>query len=82
MTQKRAVKVTQSTGSVFRDLGFPAAEAEHLLVRSDLVTRPLDPRVNLDDASRRLSSSNQLRITVVDPELLTEATAGACRRAG
>jgi len=31
------VKVTRSTGNVFRDLGFPPDEAEHLKVRSDLM---------------------------------------------
>jgi predicted XRE-type DNA-binding protein len=29
--------VTPSTGNVFRDLGFPTAEAEHLRVRADLL---------------------------------------------
>ena len=31
------VKVTPSSGNVFRDLGFSREEAEHLLVRSDLM---------------------------------------------
>lgn len=31
------VKVTRSSGNVFRDLGFPKDEAEHLLVRADLL---------------------------------------------
>src|SRR5690349_16027629 len=31
------LKVTRSSGNVFRDLGFPSEEAEHLLVRSDLM---------------------------------------------
>ncbi len=31
------VKVTPSSGNVFRDLGFGREEAEHLLVRSDLM---------------------------------------------
>jgi predicted XRE-type DNA-binding protein len=30
-------KVTPSTGNVFRDLGFGRAEAEHLLIRADLM---------------------------------------------
>lgn len=30
-------KVTRSSGNVFRDLGFPKDEAEHLLVRADLL---------------------------------------------
>jgi predicted XRE-type DNA-binding protein len=29
--------VTRSGGNVFRDVGFPAEHAEHLLVRSDLL---------------------------------------------
>ena len=37
MTQKTKVKVTRSSGNVFRDLGFPPDKAEHLLVRADLM---------------------------------------------
>jgi predicted XRE-type DNA-binding protein len=33
------LKVTRSSGNVFRDLGFPPEEAEHLLVRSDLLIK-------------------------------------------
>lgn len=31
------MKVTRSSGNVFKDLGFPAEEAEHLRVRSALM---------------------------------------------
>ena len=31
------VKVTRSSGNVFRDLGFSPEEAEHLKIRSDLM---------------------------------------------
>ena len=31
------LKSTRSTGNVFRDLGFPPDEAEHLRIRSDLL---------------------------------------------
>jgi predicted XRE-type DNA-binding protein len=31
------LKVTRSSGNVFRDLGFPEGEAEHLRVRADLL---------------------------------------------
>lgn len=31
------MKITPSTGNVFRDLGFSQDEAEHLLIRSDLM---------------------------------------------
>jgi len=34
---RNAVRVTPSTGNVFRDLGFSKAEAEHLLIRADLL---------------------------------------------
>lgn len=33
----RKVKATPSGGNVFRDLGFPPGEAEHLRVRSELM---------------------------------------------
>ena len=35
--KKNAVRVTPSTGNVFRDLGFSKEESEHLLVRADLL---------------------------------------------
>ena len=31
------LKMTRSSGNVFRDLGFPEEEAEHLRVRADLL---------------------------------------------
>jgi predicted XRE-type DNA-binding protein len=37
VAQKSAAKVTRSSGNVFRDVGFPAEQAEHMLVRSDLL---------------------------------------------
>jgi len=33
------LKVARSSGNVFRDLGFSAGEAEHLLVRADLMIK-------------------------------------------
>lgn len=39
MTQETKPRVTRSSGNVFRDLGFPPAKAEHLLVRADLMIR-------------------------------------------
>ena len=32
-----ATRARRSTGNVFRDLGFPAREAEHLKIRADLM---------------------------------------------
>lgn len=37
MTGSKKLKITLSTGNVFRDLGFRREEAEHLLVRADLM---------------------------------------------
>jgi len=37
MRAKSKVKVTPSSGNVFRDLGFSAKEAEHLALRADLL---------------------------------------------
>lgn len=37
MAQKDRPKLIRSTGNVFRDLGFPREEAEHLLIRSGLM---------------------------------------------
>jgi predicted XRE-type DNA-binding protein len=37
MVAKETIRVTHSTGNVFRDLGFDATESEHLLVRADLL---------------------------------------------
>jgi predicted XRE-type DNA-binding protein len=33
------LKVTRSTGNVFRDFGLSGGEAEHLLVRADLLIK-------------------------------------------
>ena len=55
------LRVTASTGNVFRDLGFPAEEAAHLLVRSDLMIQ-----VQKLIASRRLTQvqvAKVLRVT-------------------
>jgi predicted XRE-type DNA-binding protein len=37
MARRTRLKITPSSGNVFRDLGFPREEAEHLLIRSDLM---------------------------------------------
>jgi predicted XRE-type DNA-binding protein len=37
MRRTNRLKVTRSSGNVFRDLGFPTEEAEHLLIRADLL---------------------------------------------
>lgn len=37
MAKKSAIRVTSSTGNVFRELGFSKEESEHLLIRADLL---------------------------------------------
>jgi len=37
MARKTKLRVTRSSGNVFRDLGFSREESEHLIVRSDLM---------------------------------------------
>lgn len=37
MAKRIRPRIDRSTGNVFRDLGFPDGEAEHLLVRADLL---------------------------------------------
>jgi len=37
MPGKHKLKVTPSSGNVFRDLGFAEEEAEHLVIRADLL---------------------------------------------
>ncbi len=37
MTGSKKLKIMSSTGNLFRDLGFRREEAEHLLVRADLM---------------------------------------------
>ena len=37
MARRTRLKITPSAGNVFRDLGFSREEAEHLLIRSDLM---------------------------------------------
>ena len=51
------LKVTRSSGNVFRDLGFPSDEAEHLLVRSDLMIK-----VQKLITSRRLKQAEVAKI--------------------
>jgi predicted XRE-type DNA-binding protein len=61
MAKKSVVKVTPSTGNVFRDLGFSKEESEHLLVRADLLIQ-----VQKAITSRRFTqaeTAKMLRVT-------------------
>jgi predicted XRE-type DNA-binding protein len=61
-----ATKFHRSSGNVFRDLGFPPEEAEHLRVRSDLMiqlTRILEARGLTQAAAATLLGVTQPRIS-------------------
>jgi predicted XRE-type DNA-binding protein len=60
------LKVTQSRGNVFKDLGFPAQEAEHLRVRSDLMIhlqKVIQARGLKQTDAARLFSVSQPRVS-------------------
>jgi predicted XRE-type DNA-binding protein len=65
------VKVTRSSGNVFRDLGFPREEAEHLLVRSDLMIQ-LQKRI----ASRGLRQAEAAKILRVTQPRVSDLLRG------
>jgi len=65
------LKVTRSSGNVFRDLGFPPDEAEHLVVRSDLMIK-----VQKVIASRRLKQSETAKILRVTQPRVSDLLRG------
>jgi predicted XRE-type DNA-binding protein len=61
MAKNHDLKVTPSTGSVFRDLGFSKEESEHLLVRADLLIhlqKAIEAR-----GLKQAEAANVLRVT-------------------
>jgi predicted XRE-type DNA-binding protein len=67
----RNVRVTPSTGNVFRDLGFSEKESAHLLVRSDLMIE-----VQKFIASRRLTQAQVARILHVTQPRVSDLLRG------
>lgn len=65
------VKVTPSTGNVFRDLGFRREEAEHLLVRADLMIQ-----VQKLITSRRLKQREAAKILRVSQPRVSDLLRG------
>jgi predicted XRE-type DNA-binding protein len=60
------LKVTPSTGNVFCDLGFSREEAEHLLIRSDLmiaVQKALDRRAVKQAEAAKILGVTQPRVS-------------------
>ena len=79
MAPRNSLKVTPSSGNVFRDLGFSSEEAEHLLIRADLLIQ-----VQKLIASRRLKQAEVAKLLrVSQPRVsdLLRGRIGACRLA-
>ena len=61
-------RIRRSSGNVFKDLGFPAKEAAHLLIRSDLMiqlTKILKKRKLTQVRAARLLGVSQPRVSDV-----------------
>jgi len=71
MAKKSAVKVTSSTGNVFRDLGFSKEESEHLLVRADLLIQ-----VQKAIESKRLKQAEAAKILRVTQPRVSDLLRG------
>lgn len=66
MAAREPIRVTRSTGNVFRDVGFDSEEAEHLLVRADLliqVQKEIAARGLRQAAAARLLKVSQPRVS-------------------
>ena len=62
---------TRSSGNVFRDLGFPSEEAEHLLIRSDLMIQ-----IEKVLKARRLKQAEAARIMRVSQPRVSDLLRG------
>ncbi|MGH9242367.1 MAG: helix-turn-helix domain-containing protein [Vicinamibacterales bacterium] len=71
MAKRNAVRVTPSTGNVFRDVGFSKDEAEHLLVRADLLIQ-----VQKAITSRRLKQAEAAKVLRVTQPRVSDLLRG------
>ena len=71
MAKKIAIRVTSSTGNVFRDLGFSKEESEHLLIRADLLIQ-----VQKAIVSRRLKQAEAAKILRVTQPRVSDLLRG------
>jgi predicted XRE-type DNA-binding protein len=71
MAKKNAIRVTSSTGNVFRDLGFSKEESEHLLIRADLLIQ-----VQKAIESRRLKQAEAAKILRVTQPRVSDLLRG------
>jgi predicted XRE-type DNA-binding protein len=67
----KKLKITPSTGNVFRDLGFRREEAEHLLVRADLMIE-----TQKIIASRRLTQNAAAKVLRVSQPRVSDLLRG------
>ena len=66
MRCRTRLKITPSSGNVFRDLGFPREESEHLMVRSDLmiaVQKALERRALKQAEAAKILGVTQPRVS-------------------
>ncbi len=71
MRRENRLKVTPSSGNVFRDLGFSTEEAEHLLIRADLLIE-LQKAI----ATRRLTQAKAAKILRVTQPRVSDLLRG------
>ena len=71
MPKKNAIRVTPSTGNVFRDLGFSKEESEHLVVRADLLIQ-----VQKTVTSRRLTQAAAAKVLRVTQPRMSDLLRG------
>lgn len=71
MRRENRLKVTPSSGNVFRDLGFSTEEAEHLLIRADLLIA-LQKAI----ATRRLTQAKAAKILRVTQPRVSDLLRG------
>ncbi len=71
MAKKKPIRVTASTGNVFRDLGFSKEESEHLIVRADLLIQ-----VQKTIASRRLTQAEAAKVLSVTQPRVSDLLRG------
>lgn len=71
MAKKSTVRVTPSSGNVFRDVGFSREEAEHLAIRADLLIQ-LQKLI----ASRRLKQAEVARVLRVSQPRVSDLLRG------
>ena len=69
--EKAKGKITRSSGNVFRDLGFGREEAEHLMIRSELMLK-----IEKMLKARGLTQSEAARIMRVSQPRVSDPCAG------